>query len=531
MIGVISRRDVDKAEIHELGHAPVKGFMSSGVLSVTSDTPVGEIQRMMVEYDVGRLPVTDNNRLMGIVSRTDILRTLHGDDYPEDHEVLYSFTGEENQNCLAIMQERMPSRLIATLRLAGEMAESIGSRVYCVGGFVRDFFLRVPNFDVDLVVEGDGEELARKMAQHLGGKARIHQRFRTAALILPDGTKIDIATARTEYYEFPAALPKVEKASIREDMYRRDFTINTLAIALNPDSFGDLIDYFGGQKDLEKGLIRILYNLSFVEDPTRIIRAIRFEQRYKFTIEDDTLRFAKDAIERRLLGKLSYKRIIQELMLLLSEIDPLPALDRIMEIGVWEYMIPEIDLNKVSRTMIKRTPIIITWWEERYYGKNIKGWLVYLMLLLTGLDEELVTQIIKRFHLDNYARKAIQESWKVPQVVEYLRENRDTLPADMDQRLDGWSNESMVLLLLSIKDELLWEKLVNYLDLKEQVKVEINGFDLKEMGLKQGPEFRFIFDELYRQKLNGVIKNREEELQMVKKWILEGKFNNDPIAE
>ncbi|HBK53891.1 MAG TPA: poly(A) polymerase, partial [Syntrophomonas wolfei] len=225
MIGVISRRDVDKAKIHDLGHAPIKGFMSSGVLSVAPDTPVGEIQRMMVEYDVGRLPVTDNNRLMGIVSRTDILRTLHGDDYPEDHEVLYSFTGEENQNCLAIMQERMPSRLIATLRLAGEMAESIGSRVYCVGGFVRDFFLRVPNFDVDLVVEGDGEELARKMARHLGGKARIHERFRTAALILPDGTKIDISTARTEYYEFPAALPKVEKASIREDMYRRDFTI------------------------------------------------------------------------------------------------------------------------------------------------------------------------------------------------------------------------------------------------------------------------------------------------------------------
>ncbi len=268
-----------------------------------------------------------------------------------------------------------------------------------------------------------------------------------------------------------------------------------------------------------------------MEDPTRIIRAIRFEQRYKFTIEDDTLRFAKDAIERRLLGKLSYKRIIQELMLLLSEIDPLPALDRIMEIGVWEYMIPEIDLNKVSRTMIKRTPIIITWWEERYYGKNIKGWLVYLMLLLAGLNEERVIQIIKRYHLDNYARKAIQESRQVPQIVEYLRENREILPGDMNQRLDGWSHESMVLLLLSIKDELLWEKLVNYLDLKEQVKVEINGFDLKKMGLKEGPEFRLIFDELYQKKLNGEIKNREEELQMAKKWIMEGKFNNDPVAE
>ncbi|MDD2510651.1 MAG: CBS domain-containing protein [Syntrophomonas sp.] len=531
MIGVISRRDVDKARIHDLGHAPVKGFMSSGVLSVIPDTPVGEIQRLMVEYDVGRLPVAENNRLLGIVSRTDILRTLHGEDYPEDHEVLYSWSGEETQNYLVTMQERMPSRLIATLRLAGELAEAIDSRAYCVGGFVRDFFLRVPNFDVDLVVEGDGEELARKMAQHLGGKARIHQRFRTAVLILPDGTKIDIATARTEYYEFPAALPKVEKASLREDMYRRDFTINTLAIALNPDSFGDLIDYFGGRKDLEKGLIRILYNFSFVEDPTRIIRAIRFEQRYQFNIEEDTLRFAKDAIERRLLGKLSYKRIIQELMLLLSEIDPLPALDRIMEIGVWEYIIPEIDLNKVSRTMIKRTPIIITWWEERYYGKKIKGWLAYLMVLLAGVDKEMVIQVTKRYHLDNYARKAIEESLQVPQMVEYLRENREILPGDMDRKLDGWSNESMILLLLSIRDELLWEKLVNYLDLKERIKVEINGYDLKEMGLKQGPEFRFIFDELYQQKLNGVIKSREGELQTVKKWMMEGKYNNDPVAE
>ncbi len=531
IIGIISRRDVDKAKIHNLGHAPVKGFMSSGVLTVLPETPVGELQRMMVEYDVGRLPVTENNALLGIVSRTDVLRTLHGDDYPEAHEVLYSFTGEERQSCLAIIQQRMPSRLIATLRLAGEIAESIGSQVYCVGGFVRDFFLRVPNFDVDLVVEGDGEELARKMAQHLGGKARIHQRFRTAVLILPDGTKIDIATARTEYYEFPAALPKVEKASLREDMYRRDFTINTLAIALNPGSFGDLIDYFGGQKDLEKGLIRILYNLSFVEDPTRIIRAIRFEQRYKFTIEDDTLRFAKDAIERRLLGKLSYKRIIQELMLILSEIDPLPALDRIMEIGVWEYMIPEIDLNLVSRTMIKRTPIIITWWEERYLGKNIRGWLVYLMLLMLGLDEDTATHIIKRYHLDNYTRKAVAESWQIGNIVEHLRENREIQPGEIDRWLEGWSNEGLVILLLSIKDEKLWEKLVDYLDLKEQIKVEINGFDLKEMGLKQGPEFRFIFDELYRYKLNGVIRTREEELQMVKKWDAEGKFKNDTIAD
>jgi tRNA nucleotidyltransferase (CCA-adding enzyme) len=176
--------------------------------------------------------------------------------------------------------------------------------------FVRDLFLRLPNFDVDLVVEGDGIVLAQQLAERLGGKAKIHERFKTAVITLPDGLKVDVATARTEFYEFPAALPRVERASIKEDLYRRDFTINTLALALNPGNFAELIDYFGGRKDLEKGIIKILYNLSFVEDPTRILRAIRFEQRYKFTIEEDTLKFARDAIARRLLDKLSYARII-----------------------------------------------------------------------------------------------------------------------------------------------------------------------------------------------------------------------------
>ena len=277
MVGVISRRDVDKALIHELGHAPVKGFMTTGVLSVSSQTPVNEIQKLMVEHDIGRLPVIDEGCLVGIVSRTDILRTLHGEDYPEDHELLYSLVEGSWENCAELMQKRLPEQLLAHLRKAGEIAAELNSTVYCVGGFVRDLFLQVANFDVDLVVEGEGRELAARLAGQLGGKVRIHERFGTAVVILPDGSKIDVATARTEYYEFPAALPQVERSSIKEDMYRRDFTINTLAICLNPNCFGDLIDYFGGRKDLQNGLIRILYNFSFVEDPTRILRAIRFD--------------------------------------------------------------------------------------------------------------------------------------------------------------------------------------------------------------------------------------------------------------
>lgn len=524
MVGVISRRDVDKARMHDLGHAPVKGFMTTGVMSVTPDTPVPEIQHIMVDYDIGRLPVVDEQgRLAGIVSRTDIIRTLHGGDYPEDHEILYS-GGSENENCLHLMKERLPHRIMDVLKTAGLVAESLNCSVYCVGGFVRDLYLEVPNFDVDLVVEGNGEEMARKLAERLGGKARIHERFRTGVILLPDGSKIDVATARTEYYEFPAALPKVERSSIREDLYRRDFTINTLAINLLPDHFGDLIDYFGGRKDLEEGYIRILYNLSFVEDPTRILRAIRFEQRYQFQIETDTLRFARDAIERHLLGKLSYKRILTELILILNEKDPGPALDRLKEVGVWQYVLPEVQLEHLNRVTLKRIPVVSVWLEERYYPVTIKTWLIYITVLLARLSEDKVAGIIERYHFDAYSSRSIRESRSVPMMADRLMKNPRMPMTEIDRVIKAWTRENIVYLLLLVREEEPWEQLVHYLDLKDRVEVKINGNDLKQLGLKPGPAFSRILEELYALEISETIQTRKEELAMVRKWIDEGRF-------
>ncbi|NLT20001.1 MAG: CBS domain-containing protein [Syntrophomonadaceae bacterium] len=528
MVGVISRRDVDKARIHDLGHAPVKGFMTTAILSVEPETPVNEIQRLMVEHDIGRLPVVENGKLVGIVSRTDILRTLHGEDYPEDHEVLYSGTGSESEkeNCWELMHDRLPSRILTVLKIAGEIAEEHESTVYCVGGFVRDLFIRVPNFDVDLVVEGDGESIARSLAQKLGGKERIHPRFKTGVVVLPDGFKIDVATARTEYYEFPAALPTVEKSSIREDMYRRDFTINTLAICLNPDSFGNLIDYFGGRKDIENGFIRVLYNLSFVEDPTRVLRAIRFEQRYRFTIEPDTLRFAKDAIDRNMLGKLSHKRILQELILILNEKDPVASLYRMREIGVWKYILPEVDLQQISRTTLRRIPVVIAWWQEREYNNEFRAWLVYIMVILAQLSDEQIEEVISRYYLDQYASNSIRNSRKTGDIIRAIEVHGKSSPADIHEMIAAFSAESLVYLLLTAHNENTWETLVHYLEAKDKVKVEINGHDLKAMGLKPGPLYSSILSELYRQKMNGLILSKQEELLMVAQWIEEDKFIN-----
>ena len=181
--------------------------------------------------------------------------------------------------------------------------------------------------------------------------------------------------------QFPAALPRVKKSSIREDLYRRDFTINTMAICLNPERFGELIDYFGGRKDLQAGLIRVLYNLSFVEDPTRILRAIRFEQRYRFQIEPETLRFAREAIARRLLGRLSYNRIQQELELILAEKDPVPALRRMDEIGVWHYILPEVKLDNEVWVMLRRIPHILGWLAERWLEPSLRPAVVCILVI------------------------------------------------------------------------------------------------------------------------------------------------------
>ncbi len=526
MIGVISRRDVDKALIHGLGHAPVKGFMTSDVMAVTSETSVSEVQKLMVEYDIGRLPVIDEGRLKGIVSRTDILRTLHGEDYPEDHEVLYSLADGSWDNCALLMEKRLPAQILNYLIIAGEIAEEINSMVYCVGGFVRDLFLQVANFDLDLVVEGEGQELASRLAARLGGKVRLHDRFRTAVVILPDGSKIDVATARTEYYEFPAALPTVERSSIKEDMYRRDFTINTLALCLNPGYFGDLIDYFGGRKDLLNGCIRILYNFSFVEDPTRILRAIRFEQRYHFTIEADTLRFARDAIERRMLGKLSYKRILGELILILNEKDPVPALERIRETGVWKYILPEIDVEMISWNKLKRLPAVIGWWEEREYSHKFKAWLIYIEIFFAQLSTAQIEEEFQRYPLDHYAQACLMDSNKVPQIAEVISREEEILPSEIDQMIGALANENLIYLLLCIKDETSWDRLVKYLDLKGRIKVEANGDDIKKLGLKPGPVFKTMLDELYAQKLDQKIKTYADEIELLKQWIEEGRFSD-----
>ncbi len=252
----------------------------------------------------------------------------------------------EVKNIKNMLVQRLPENITRLLRSAGRYAEDMGFRAFVVGGLVRDLVLNQENSDIDLVIEGEGMRFARKFAQKYNADVCCYEKFGTAILTFSDGCKLDVATARTETYEHPAALPKVLPGSIRDDIHRRDFTINTLTISLNPGHFGELLDFFNAMKDIKKKLIRVLHNLSFIDDPTRVFRAVRFEQRFGFKIVRTTEGLIKDIVAMNLFDRLADYRISSELKLILQEKDPLPAIKRLEGLGIFKLIRPRAEHNK-----------------------------------------------------------------------------------------------------------------------------------------------------------------------------------------
>ena len=271
------------------------------------------------------------------------------------------------------------------LREFGLLAENLGFHAYAVGGFVRDLLLRSPNFDLDVVLEGDAIEFARAFSEQHQIKAKMHRKFNTAMLVFPDGQTVDIASARFEYYQRPAALPIVELSSLKLDLYRRDFTINTLALALNPSDFGQLIDFFSGQRDIKEKTIRVLHNLSFIEDPTRILRAIRFEQRFGFKIGKQSAGLIRTAVRMGLIQKLGGRRFLHEIKLILEEENPVPALRRMAEFTVMPALSTAINFDRKMEELFGRLREVISWHRLSFLDEPLERWWVYLLGLFSNL--------------------------------------------------------------------------------------------------------------------------------------------------
>ncbi|MDH4101572.1 MAG: CBS domain-containing protein, partial [Nitrospirota bacterium] len=290
--GVLTRQVADKAVFHGLGLTPSEGYMTTDCETVNVDTSIDIIREMVVSRGARLLPVLKGKKVVGVITRTDLLKLLQ-------EGLGASFAQSRKSRRLGRhMKERLPAWAHRVLEEAGQCAEKLGVNAYAVGGFVRDLLLNRENLDIDIVIEnGDGIIFATAFAKQERLSVKPHPRFKTAVLTFPTGFKLDVATARLEYYERPGALPTIEQSSLKLDLYRRDFIINTLAVSLNPGNFGELVDFFGGQKDIKDKTIRVLHNLSFVEDPVRMMRSVRFAEKFGFTIGKHTANLLKNSVK------------------------------------------------------------------------------------------------------------------------------------------------------------------------------------------------------------------------------------------
>lgn len=411
----------------------------------------------------------------------------------------------------------LPDPLLKILKKAGDVASQEKMNVFLVGGFVRDLLLHVENLDVDLVVEGDGIRFAGALAEALQGQIHVFQKFGTAAVYLSD-YKIDIATARSEYYARPAALPEVVGTSLKQDLYRRDFTVNAMAVKLNDPDFGKLVDFFGGQRDLQHGVLRVLHNLSFVDDPTRIFRAIRFEQRYHFHMESHTEKLLKQAIQSGEIRNLSMERVREELKLIFSEANPIPAVKRMRQLKMLPLIHPTLKLSEKMLHAMAEIPKALSEFKTFAPDESATPWLIYAIALFSELDETSVNDILRIFKWSNEEKDAFSfllSDWK-QNLQRWNRTQPVAISAVVDFLFPA-ALEGILFLYAASQSAMMRERIQKFFIEWRKVQPFLSGKDLQDLGLEPGPRYKTLLNKLKALQLDGEIGSRDEALEFLRK--------------
>jgi len=519
IVGLISRQIIEKARHHGLKGIPVKEYMSPEFATVRQTTSLNEIKRHIIKGNQRFLPVVDNGKIKGAITRTDLLRVLHVDS--QDEEFGFRQTAVKKTSIKSVLIERLPKHLLQLLREVGRSAERMGFHAYAVGGFVRDVFLRVENFDIDIVIEGDGIKFARAFAAENSKNVKVYKKFGTAVIYLKNNEKLDVASARLEYYEKPAALPKVEWSSIKIDLYRRDFTINTLAIRLNPPVFGEFIDFFGARRDLKDRTIRVLHNLSFVEDPSRIFRAIRFEQRLEFHLSKLTRSLIENAVKMDFLKGLSGKRIFTELVLLLNEDKALSMVRRMHELGLLKYIHEDIKFDAAMRQLFKNISGVLSWYDLLYLDNTAEKWFVFLLATLDRVKIDQIPEICRYFDLKKRYRDAITAAKTTGNDILYrFAQKQQPSHAEIRGLLNSIPLEVCLYLMAKTSRPATKKAFSLYFTRLRDIALHVTGRDLIKLGIPPGKIYKQILDSLLEAALNGKIEGREEELRYITKKFL-----------
>ncbi|UCG23564.1 MAG: CBS domain-containing protein, partial [Chloroflexota bacterium] len=515
LVGLLTRRIVDRAMSHQLGALPVSQVMKAGQVTVRPSDSVEKLQRLMIEEGWGQIPVVNEDdepddppRLIGVVTRTDLINLLtspdRGDSRPEMSGLL------TNNLSPAVWQ-----LVQATSRAAGELDLAL----YFVGGLVRDLLLGVNAKDIDMVVEGDAIGLVHRMREQYGGDIRSHAQFGTAKWLLSPEvwqqlapseaadkapTVIDFVTARSEFYTQPSALPEVESGSIKLDLHRRDFTINTLAIRLDGAHLGELFDFYGGLRDLDSKLIRVLHSLSFVDDPTRILRAVRLEQRLGFQIEKRTAELIASALP--MINRVTGERLRNELSLCLEEPNRVAMMARLADIGVLGTIHSGFFWRPSTAACFANVDRVLAdpWWSGVPGGESPV--FIYFALLMLPHPDVVREEVMVRLKVRKSTRDDLSAASRL--LTELARLTAESKPSEVVQVLRTYPDRVLIVVLSWLGPETAsGQQIVQFQREWRDVRSTLNGNDLLAMGLEAGPQVGYLLNCLLAARLDGEVSD------------------------
>jgi tRNA nucleotidyltransferase (CCA-adding enzyme) len=512
IVGTVSRQILDAALQHGLGARPVATVMSPELEWVSPDAPAEEVgERMLARQPRFVLVGDPAGPPLGLVTRMQLLRHLHGElsAFEERIDRRAEHLREKREGIARLMERRLPRTLLERVERIAAVSRELEVPAYLVGGFARDLLLERENRDLDVVVEGDGLGFAARLAEVFEGRVRTHPAFLTAVVIDREDFHIDVATARSEFYRAPAALPEVQSSVLRQDLFRRDFTINTLAIRLGPEPGFELIDFFGGRRDLKDKTLRVLHSLSFIDDPTRVLRAVRLELRLGFRISPETLQLAGVALAEGAFGRLSGSRLRDELAQVLD--DPALALrgiERLAELGVLKAADPCLEMDDPARDRLRRARAADDWYRlEGIADPPVQTWRLLLMALAVPLREEELERLAGRLMLAGESRRLLTG---FPGRLEAARRalRAASEPHQVAEALEGLAGEELLLLMGEEDTERVWVR--RYLTELRPLELAVRGADLLAAGVPPGPRIGEALRATRRARLDGRIDPERE---------------------
>lgn len=514
-VGLVTRRDLDRAMHMNLHESEIANHLPAHSPTVTPTTRLYTLKRLMIKYNLTRMAVLNDSKIVGIVSIESLLKALP-DNLPKppkfsDTALFYSPKASELKK---ILKRLFPLRVSHLLKHIGQFASEKCIKAFAVGGFVRDLLLERQNFDIDIVIVGNAISFVKDLSQELQCDYKIFDRFNTARLYVDD-LKVDFNSSRIEYYSNPGALPQIEFSGLSNDMFRRDFSINAIALALEPKHFLELNDFFGGYQDIKQKQIRILHSFSFLEDPTRLFRAVRFATRFNFALSENTKKAFEGAISQKAPKKLSMKRIGAEISRCLNEEKPQIAIARLFETELMQYLSPEFTDAKIIPSRFKLIRGLVRRFQT--FSTNIDTESILWAGLLSVIPENRATQILDSIGCPHNIRKTTMLILLAIRNIPTELQSLDTdAPKELFNLLHEEPLEALIALIAFTLDKKNARKILHFIIKLRHISCQISGHDLIEVGIKPGARIRKIFDHIIELKLNGAKLTRQQEIEIAK---------------